>query len=90
MIARGSVDGFVTRLTRRQQPTVKPGSHRTRQRCSGPVCDRPSTSRPVPSRQNRLQARLEAAFTGRTGAGRARMVANRAGTALTDAVRTRL
>ena len=37
---------------------LKPGPHRTRQRCSGPVCDRPSASRPVPSRQNRLQARL--------------------------------
>ena len=36
---------------------LKPGPHRTRQRCSGPVCDRPSASRPVPSLQNRLQRR---------------------------------
>ena len=41
---------------------LKPGPHRTRQRCSGPVCDHPSASRPVPSRQNRLQ-RLEAVCT---------------------------
>ena len=39
---------------------LTPGPHRTRQRRSGPVCDRPSASRPVPSCQNRLQARLEA------------------------------
>ena len=32
--------------------TVRPGPHRTRQRCSGPVCDRPSVSRPIPSSQN--------------------------------------
>ena len=34
----------------------KPGPHRTRQRCSGPVCDRPSASRPVSFRQNRLSS----------------------------------
>ena len=34
---------------------LTPGPHRTRQRCSGPVSDRPSASRPAPSRQNRLQ-----------------------------------
>ena len=67
---------------------LTPGPHRTRQRCSGPVCDRPSASRPVPSRQNRLQRRLEAVLTGRNGPGRARTVTNRAGTALTGAVRT--
>ena len=39
---------------------VTPGPHRIRQRCSGPVCDRPSASRRVPSGQNRLQAPLEA------------------------------
>ena len=68
---------------------VKPGPHRTR-RCSGPVCDRPSASRRVPARQNRRQAPLEAVLTGRNGPGHARTVANRAGTAPTDAVRTGL
>ena len=58
----------------------KPGPRRTRQRCSGPVRDRPSTSRPVPSRQHRRP--------GRRGPGRARTVANRAQIALTGAVRT--
>ena len=38
--------------------SLTPGPHRTRQRCSGPVGDRPSASRPVSSRQNRLQRRL--------------------------------
>ena len=33
------------------------GLHRTRQRCSGRVCHRPSASRPVSSSQNHLQAR---------------------------------
>ena len=41
------------------QILLKPGPHRTRQRCPGPACDRPGASRPVSSRQNRLQARLE-------------------------------
>ena len=68
--------------------TVEPGPHRTRQRCAGPVCDRPSASRPVPPRRNRLQRRLEAVLTGRNGPGRARTAAYRAGTALTGAVRT--
>ena len=67
---------------------MKPDPHRTRQRCSGPVCDRPSASRLVPSRQNRLQQRLEVVLTGRNGPRRARTVVNRAGTALTGAVRT--
>ena len=40
---------------------VKPGPHRARQRCAGPVCDRPSASRPVPSRENRLQRRRHGA-----------------------------
>ena len=66
-----------------------PGPHRTRQRCSSPVCDRPSATRPVSSRQNRLQRRLEAVLTRRNGPGRAQTVANRAGTALTGAVKTR-
>ena len=51
--------------------TVQPGPHRTRQRCSGPVCHRPSASRPVRSRQNRLQRRqagADRAETARTGA----------------------
>ena len=69
---------------------LKPGPHCTCQRCSGPVWDRPSASRPVPSRQNRLQAPLEAVLTGRNGPGCARMAPNRAGTALTGAVRTGL
>ena len=69
---------------------LKFGPHRTRQRCFGPVCDRPSASRPVPSRQNRLQAPLEAVLTGRNGLGRVRTIANRAETALTGAVRTGL
>ena len=69
---------------------VTSGPHRTRQRCSGPVCDRPSAYRPGPSSQNRLQRRLEAVLTGRNGPGRARTVANRVGTALTGAVRTGL
>ena len=38
-----------------------PGPHRTRQRCSWSVCDRPSVFRPVPSRLNRLQRRRGAA-----------------------------
>ena len=67
---------------------LKPGTHRTCQRCSGPVCDRPSAPRPVPSRQNRLQARLDAVLTGRNGPGRARTFVNRAGTVVTGAVRT--
>ena len=32
---------------------LKSGPHRTRQCCSGPVCDCPSASRPVPCRQSR-------------------------------------
>ena len=46
-----------------------PGPHRIRRRCSGPVCDRPSASRPVPYRVNRLQAVLGGDFNGteRTG-----------------------
>ena len=36
---------------------VTPGHHRIRQRCSGLVSDLLSASRPVPSRQNRLQRR---------------------------------
>ena len=59
-------------------------------RCFCPVCDRPSASRPVPSRQSRLQPPLEAVLTGRNGSGRARTVANRAKAALTGAVRTGL
>ena len=38
-----------------QLKPITPGPHRTRQRCFGPVCDRPSVSRTAPSRQNRLQ-----------------------------------
>ena len=85
---RGRHDFRELRLT--SYGSVKPGHHRTRQRCSGPVCDRPSKSRSVPSRQNRLQAPLTAVLTGRKGPGRARTAANRAGRALTDAVRTGL
>ena len=54
-------------------------------------CLRPSEripTRPGPSSQNRLQAPLEEVLTERNGPGRARTVANRAGTALTGAVRT--
>ena len=54
----------------------------------GPVCDRPSASRFVLFRENRPQRRLGAVLTGRNGPGHARTVANRAGTALTGAVRT--
>ena len=49
---------------------LKPGPHRTRQRCSGPICDRPSAFWPVSSRQNRHQgAWAGTALTGavRTG-----------------------
>ena len=35
------------------EPALKPGPHRISQRRSGAVCDRPSASRPAPSRQNR-------------------------------------
>ena len=70
--------------------TLKSGPHRIRQRCSSPVCDRPSASRPVPLCQYRLQRRLEAVLTGGNGPGRARTVAYRAETALTGAVRTGL
>ena len=73
-----------------RQPTVKSGPHRTRQRCSGPVCDRPSASRSVPSRQNRLQPPGDGTLTGRHGPGRARTVVNRTGAALTGAERTGL
>ena len=34
-----------------------PGPHRTRQRCAGPACGRPSTSRSVPCRQSRCWSR---------------------------------
>ena len=64
--------------------TLTPGPHRTRQRYFGPVCDRPIALRPIPSRQNRLQA----SGGGFDGPKRARTVANRALTALTGAVRT--
>ena len=37
---------------------------RTRHRCFDPVRDRPSASRPAPSRQNRLQRRLNTDPTG--------------------------
>ena len=49
---------------------LTPGPHRTRQRRPGPVCGRPSASRPVPFCQNRLRAALEAVLTGRNGPGR--------------------
>ena len=80
--------GLVLWTRRLAWSAVPPGPHRTRQRCAGPVCDRPSASRPVLSRQSRLQRCLEAVLTGRSGPGRALMVANRAETALTGAVRT--
>ena len=41
---------------------VTPGPHRTRQRCSCPVSDRPSASWPVPSRQNRPPVPLEVLY----------------------------
>ena len=72
------------------ESTVMSGPHRTRQRCFGPVCNRPSASWSAPSRQNRLQRWLEAVLTGRNGPGHARTVTNRAETALTGAVRTGL
>ena len=68
--------------------SLTPGPHRTRQRCSGPVCDRPSASRSVPSRQIRFQAPPGAGFDGTERAGTRSDVANSAGTALTVAVRT--
>ena len=68
-----------------QKPDGKPGPRRTRQRRSGPVCDRPSASRPV---KNRLQAPPGGGLTRRNGPGRARTVAHSAGAALTGAVRT--
>ena len=71
---------WTTDSCHRSGQALKPGAHRIRRRCSGPVCDRPNAFRPVPSRQNRLQP-LEAVLTGRNGPGRARTVANRAGTA---------
>ena len=58
----------------RSEAPLKPGARRTRQRCSGPVCDRPSASRPVPSSQNRPQRRRWMRFrrdgTGRDALGR--------------------
>ena len=69
-----------TNVTDHRSRLLESGSHRTRQRCSGPVCDRPSGGR----------RRLEVVTTGRNGPGRARTVANRAGAALTGAVRTGL
>ena len=53
--------------------SLKPGPHRTRQRCSW---------------RSRRLAPPEAVLTGRNGPGRARTIANRVGTALTGAVRT--
>ena len=54
-------------------------------------CMRPSERvRPAQSCQNHFQRHLEAVLTARNGPGRARTVANRAGTALTGAVRTGL
>ena len=47
-----------------EQSDVRSSPHR--QRCSGLVCDRPSASRPVPFRQNRLQRRPEAVLTSET------------------------
>ena len=58
--------------------SLQPGPHRTRQHCTGPVCDRPSASRPIPS----YQSHLEAVLTVQNGPGRARTVANRVGTAV--------
>ena len=54
----------------RRPRSVTPGPHHTRQRFSGPVCDRPSASRPIPPRQNRLQ-RHRAAGGGFDGTERA-------------------
>ena len=66
---------------------VTPGTHRTCQRCSGRL--RPSEGAPARSVQSKPPpAALGAVLTGRNGPGRARTVANRAGTALTGAVRT--
>ena len=70
---------------------LTPGPHRNRQRCAGPVGDRPSKSRPGPARSvppKPPSALLEAVLTQRNGPGRVRTVTNRAGTALTGAVRT--
>ena len=66
----------VIRCKRHAKTTsFKPGPHRTRQRCSGPVCHRPSAS-------------LEVVLTGKNGPRRARTVGNGAGTVLTGVVRT--
>ena len=64
---------------------IKPGPHRTRQRCSGAVCDGPSASRPVPSYQNWLQRRWRRPRRCNRPR-RARTVTNRAGAALTGAL----
>ena len=91
----------LSRSTRKVEG-LKPGPHRTRQRCVptlfATVRARPGPFRSVPPRQNRLQHRrrrlpgggTELASTGRKGSERARTVANRVGTALTGAVRTGL
>ena len=68
--------------------TVKPGPHRTRQHSPGPAYDRPSASRPVPSRQKPPPAALGGVFDGTERTERARTVANSAGTALTGAMWT--
>ena len=52
----GQGRGHIHRSPDRAAGAVKPGPHRIRQRCSGPVCDPPSASRPGPSCQNRLQS----------------------------------
>ena len=67
----------------------KPGPHRTRQRCSDSVCDRPSPARSVPSKSP-VGPPGGGFDSPRNGTGRARTVANRAGTALTGAVSTGL
>ena len=52
--------------------SLAPGPHRSRQHCSGPVCDRPSASRLVPSRQTARGRRWGRFWAGTRSDGRKR------------------
>ena len=58
------------RCYNRREP-LTPGPHHTRQRCFGPVCDRPSASRPVPRLKNKNKIASSAAGGGFHGTERA-------------------
>ena len=63
---------LVSRIDRDCIDYLKPGPHRARQRCSGPVCDRSSASRPAKTASSGAASRFDGNGTGR---GRAQTVA---------------